>query len=114
MSKRKEGTPEEELREFAQRMIEDVEDLDYTGSADDWQEFVSSKLSDGGTLAQLSALEEKRLDVWQTQFTAGFQQEAYERPWGVQKVFREAATGRFIARASANEMLQKVLPRMKK
>lgn len=67
MAKRSEGTPEEELEDFARRMIDEIEDFDQIGTAQDWQDFIRGKFLDKTgrelTEGQLTALEFGRMPL---------------------------------------------------
>lgn len=65
--KRPEGTPDEEIEEWARRMMSEVEDFDYTDTRQHWLEFVNNKLFEAtgrhGSDSQLAALEGARFGV---------------------------------------------------
>lgn len=44
MANRKDETPEEEIEAWARRMIDEVEDFEYIGTAAKWREFVDDKM----------------------------------------------------------------------
>ena len=111
MSKRKGGTPEEELEDFAKRMISDIDDFDAAADSASWMEFVQDKIDPSP--GQLDALITHRADVWSMQFDVGVGRAAYERTWGEQKVYTDAATGRFISKTTAQEKLKPFIPRFK-
>lgn len=111
MSKRTGGTPEEELEDFAKRMISDIDDFDAAADSASWMEFVQDKIDP--TDAQLEALTNQRDNIWSLQFEVGVNRAVYERTWGEQKVYTDATTGRFISKTTAQEKLKPFIPRFK-
>lgn len=104
--KRPFGTPEEEIEAFARRMINELEDIDYSYNRQDWLDFVADKMFEttGRTLTdgQLNALDAGRFDVISMWEDAGIHPETpfVTRPGVVR--YRDVATGRWETRASVS------------
>lgn len=113
--KRPFGTPEEEIEEFARRMINELEDIDYSYNRQDWLDFVADKMFEttGRTLTdgQLDALDRGRDAVFGMWGDAGIHPETpfVTRPGVVR--YRDVETGRW---ATKDSVAQDVLGLIKR
>ncbi len=113
--KRPFGTPEEEIEEFARRMINELEEIDFAYNRQDWLNFVADKMfaTTGRTLtdAQLDALDRGRDSVFGMwgDVSIGPELPFITRPTQIR--YRDLVTGRWTSRAAVSQSVLGLIKR---